>query len=392
MSKRLDKEKTRRMTANDLPEYVWHHSCHQILGNERLMYWRLGFMPTYDYPEVLPRLNSLLERFKIKSYALYEMTGQHDLLVRLWLPPGPTADDINEALAADLSKVHIRHIDHFSVDNIVSHWVWNHDGVKMRSPSEGSYNRLSDSEIERINKREISQEEFQTYSSKDLIAPVRANRGIKFVVLVTPGDDVSAFARGHLKTALFDILKSAKFISEVSFYCGTGFAEFLMFAKVRFNDYDKINTELLKPINALGIGNVFGVRTYTHFILSTPTFNKCFHDCLPLKEAVLKANEERPLEEYLQRPEEETLEFKGSAFTDLKTWLHTGTQTVFSERILIEGVLRAIVGQLNGKGGKVIVGVLEGNRFTDPLARERLGNVPEIQRLCSLWYRPGLCR
>jgi predicted HTH transcriptional regulator len=47
-----------------------------------------------------------------------------------------------------------------------------------------------------------------------------------------------------------------------------------------------------------------------------------------------------------------------------------------NEKVLNEGVLKAVVGELNGKGGKVIVGVLEAERFRAPEAQPRLKALP----------------
>jgi len=137
-----------------------------------------------------------------------------------------------------------------------------------------------------------------------------------------------------------------------------------------------LNSELIQPINEIGIGEVFGVRTFTHIVIGAPSDARTFQDRLPLKDAVILELDERQLEEYLHRPEEEKLEFKGSAFADMKRWLNEGQELHQRDAIAKEGVLRAVVGQLNSKGGKVIVGVLEAKKFQNPQVAERLNAFP----------------
>jgi hypothetical protein len=128
----------------------------------------------------------------VSSYAIYEMTGQHDLLVRLWLPPSVTQGDFQTALFSKLKDVDVQTLDHFAVSTIVNHWVWDGNGLESLRvpPQEILKNPLNDADIRRINEGQISVEEFLWFSSKNLIAPFKPSAGIKFVVIIPPSPNV----------------------------------------------------------------------------------------------------------------------------------------------------------------------------------------------------------
>jgi len=70
----------------------------------------------------------------------------------------------------------------------------------------------------------------------------------------------------------------------------------------------------------------------------------------------------RGLKDYLDKEENKQLEFKGSLVLDINKWIFNG-QIEKNNKIALEGVLRSIVGFLNTKGGTVVIGILEKNRY-----------------------------
>ena len=66
------------------------------------------------------------------------------------------------------------------------------------------------------------------------------------------------------------------------------------------------------------------------------------------------------------------MNFKGSAFTDIDKWLETRRK----ERpdFVIGEVASGVVGLLNNKGGRLVIGVLEQKRYTAPNRRAWIEN------------------
>ena len=143
---------------------------------------------------------------------------------------------------------------------------------------------------------------------------------------------------------------------EKSLYMGSGgLGQFLIMGKVKPANFDKIFSEVIEPINNLGLKRNLRARTYTHICTNGLVD---FVDVLPPWQDVMRDSEVKPIAEYLQEEESRKLEVKGSAFVKVETWLNTG-KPKFDKKLLAEGVLRTITGMLNSEGGAIVIGALE---------------------------------
>jgi len=79
---------------------------------------------------------------------------------------------------------------------------------------------------------------------------------------------------------------------------------------------------------------------------------------------------------YLKQLEGDELEFKGSLSLSIDRYLRGDGATTRDETVENEGVLKTIVGFLNAKGGEILIGVLERNKYED-LLEERLADCPQ---------------
>lgn len=93
-----------RLIAGNM-QFLWHHRCHEVWAQEELSFWRLYFAPTYNHREIVTRIKTVLMDCKILSYAIYELTGEIDLLLRLWIPPSVTQLSFENALKRDRKSV-----------------------------------------------------------------------------------------------------------------------------------------------------------------------------------------------------------------------------------------------------------------------------------------------
>ena len=344
--------------------FLWHHRCHEVWAKERLHFWRLAFSPTYDSREVLTRVRTVMFDKRVMSYALYELTGEFDLMLRVWLPATVTHDDFQTSLERAFGEFRSARCDSFAVQKIVAHWVWDRHGTAvMKHPDDDILKTgLTDADIQRVNDGQITREEFNWYEEKGLVAHCSPSSGIKFVVRIPSADDMSVYARNRMRTALKEVLVRASHISDISLYCGAGFAGFLLMGRIDSEHFHELNGELVQPVNELGLGDFFGVRTYSHIILASPVGSQTLQDRLPLKDE-LDTNRERSVEEYLVEDEATKLEFKASAFVNMDRLLFGDGKRMEDREVTKGGVLKAIVGMLNSKGGNVIVGVYEAKQM-----------------------------
>lgn len=81
---------------------------------------------------------------------------------------------------------------------------------------------------------------------------------------------------------------------------------------------------------------------------------------------------------YLDKDESETLEFKGSMLLDLNRYLLGDGKLAEDPSVLDEGALRTMVAFLNTKGGDLLIGILELNRF-EKVLEDKLSDCPSYK-------------
>lgn len=348
--------------------YQWHPRLREEWAHERLYFWWLSGFASYDRTEIVEKLRWALAFNNVSAFAIYELYGGgYDILLRAWLSTTqrPFSETLERLFGSTLT------VEHFSVEDVVAHWPWmDSPATGMRQPDADALARpMEPAEIRRINAREMTPEQAHAFERRNVIAPAPHEQGIKFVTLISPNSDPRSFyAWAQLQRQLLRILGAADSISERSLYKGSGFGRFLIMGRVPYASFHMIATQLTEPINDEVAPATFGARTTT-FIVSTEDFLE-FADEMHLPSSTPP---QRPLAALLTEEESQLLEVKGSAFVDLNRWLATGKTPEYSDRIVDEGVLKAVVGMLNADGGTVVVGALEHERYAD---REQLAGYP----------------
>src|SRR4051812_44958174 len=85
------------------PRYVWHHRMHEDFAQERMAFVQLKFEPTYHRDWALQQLRSAFRETHVVSYTVWELFGDVDLLIRLWLPPSLSMKELTRGLDEALS-------------------------------------------------------------------------------------------------------------------------------------------------------------------------------------------------------------------------------------------------------------------------------------------------
>lgn len=351
-------------SARKRKRYIWNHTIHEAWGKERLYFVRLNFYPTYDIPSIRERLRQVLYDHNVHSFVVYELTGDYDLLLRVWLPTSVSSQVFRRALHKELAAYDIDANQVFHVARVVTHWIWDIDGSgRMREPSEKILRiRLADEDIMKINEGTLGPEETEVYEKQNIITRWNPNKGTKFIVVIPEAKSLSVDAHNALISRIQDILQSARDVSEVSMYEGEGFARVLLMGRAKPGKFDEAISYIIQEVNGCGVQDFYGIKTYTYIAYNCSENALHFEDRLPVAKEVF-ALEEDVIEQVMTEPESLRFEVKGSAFVDLKRLLLGDHKTEYSDKITNDGIVKSVVGLLNAEGGKIVIGALERARF-----------------------------
>lgn len=348
--------------------YQWHPEIHEHWGGEQLYFWKLAFAPTYDRERIVSGIRSAIELQGATAYTAYELfAGGYDIFLRIWLSTsqGAFEAELHQALSAYNVVA-----QPFWVNRILTHWPWETEpgSLQVRKVATRTLrHRLPDAEIARINQGGLTVSERTNYEKLNLIAPLRRRKGVKFFTVISSnGQGRTSYAKERLEERMREVLGAAANIFEKSLYQGVGFGEYLIMGRV--TDYFAIERELTQPLNAAVDPSTYGARTTT-FPVSRPDFLDSSYG-LRVPDEVGGVLE---VETALQEDESQALEVKGSAFASLDRWLTGDGQLVREDRIIDEGLLKAVTGLLNAEGGSVVVGAVEAQRYEK---HRQLGECP----------------
>ncbi|MFH0775732.1 MAG: ATP-binding protein [bacterium] len=298
--------------------------------------------------------------------------------MRIWIPLGKNPAEFRKRLYEGLKDLGCVKEIPFYVEENPYNWKWR-DKEKPLFPPD--INKLSEDTVKKVQKKidEIQDDECEPPELAELkaqhtIEKYDPEKGIKFFVMITPpvfGETLTNQLRESFQKQLVNLLVENKDIKEPSIYLGQGFAWFLIKGKVEFTKYDAIK-KLVEKINEVGIMG-FNIRTYTHLVDGTDLADYIEQEKISLPS---KALEEHNITYYLKHEEDEEFEAKGSLSFNVDCFLRDKEYkgdfredkiAKDKDKIAKEGVLKSIVGFLNSEGGKILIGVLEVQKYIDVL-------------------------
>lgn len=367
------------MNRSHSQTYVWHHRLHEEWGNERLHFWRMAFFPTYDRGAIQASVEAAFAEHAVESYAMYELFGAYDVLLRVWLPTATTHAAFQKTLEERLLRQHMQVCDVFSVGAILRHWPWDDEPATPPPSADLIESRWPDEKIDKGNQLAVGAvTEEEVGDLHGALAPCVQGAGIKFAVAVTsPSQLLTIDARASLSEHLQEVVASAASsggsLQELSLYEGAGFCQFLILGRAEQSDFFALRRLIMDQVNeAKGPGRWLSARPYTY--ISANEALLLFQDQIPAS-ADRPDPSERPLRDYLSQDESEFVEVKGSAHVDIGRWVHTGEVQRADD--VTNRVVQAVVGMLNADGGVIVVGALELKRFPEWKGMERL-QVPVV--------------
>ena len=267
----------------------WHPEVRYQLASERLVFWRLGFSPTYRREEVREALDRFCEDYGVLGRATYEVFGQHDLLAKFWLPSDLDPDELDKELKKRLDALHVRGCEMFDVKDIITHWFWDEDGDRDHAlpllsdadldskPSADALCEIGEL-IDQFNRGELNRgvieanELVRTYIEKGLLGIREVHEGITFAIVVHASEEPGVHYRAidTLGDQLALLLKNVQPVFERALYKEVGSRRFLIIGKVSAVNFFELDAKLIAPIvNQASLSTVHSTRTVT-YIGSSP--------------------------------------------------------------------------------------------------------------------------
>lgn len=397
--------------------FQWHWKAHLRWGRETLVFMLLRFTPTYDRGAAVEGLRRFMASQKISSYAFYELSAPHDVLVRAWLPSGRSVSRLRKGLSDAWPKEHPAPRAPIILETlqIMHHWPWQPTDLasigEMHKPDGDLLRRGRPArELDALNgiQRAVSLAPSTLPPTSELIEPSTAfgngnalrelvgeykrhhlitepayDPGIRFLVLIEAAEarhdeEVRKRLARHLSVLLDEAQNDSQEarIWDRSLYSTDGEYPFLILGRVDESPghFHSVGTGLVANINDRLAAA--GARTHTSFF-QRPGFLD-FRDELPVR---LRPRPTAPdATELLGRHESATLEVKGSAFAELADYFagrapkpHVSTDL---DNKTLAGLIRAVVSMLNSaEDGHIVLGALEPKRFPSD---GPIGRLPEV--------------
>ncbi len=342
----------------------WHPTVRRAWTNEQLVFWRLSF-GSADPEVAQARLRRVMESAGISSWAMFELLGIYDLLIRAWLPPALPLHRFQDLLVEGLGGDGLLDLGFFTVEKVVTHWPWADVGAAMKEPDpEVLANRMTDREIASLNTG-ADQVLLDPYEEDRVVAPIVEGGDIGFMIVVAlrVGAPVSSSGqREILAKAMADLVDQARQgpFSELSLYQGHGFGSHLLFGRVRPQSFYELERSLVQPLDR--IVKFDGSRTYT-FIMAAPAALARVEK-MPLS----SLPEEDPRAEDLLRQEE------GAGFEVMSA------PALDHPARFAQALARHVVAFLNSDGGTIVIGAVEKGRPlpTPKRTQSLLADTPEV--------------
>lgn len=343
------------------PIYLWHPEIHSSIRNEKLIYTLALFEPVYKRDLVVAEIKRALIDMGINSYSLWELIGDHDIMIQAWVPAALSLETfqskIDEFTSGDAE------ITPMVVDSFIDHWMWR-DIDLSRAEAEIASEDYCD-----LNKDAVPTARLRKYLDSGYIHAVPNSNRLKFFVRITnPNRPI----KRSLETQILDNAK--KLFDKHYFSNGvvmkvSGFASYLITGRLLSSHFPAIGTEFQPTFADSGVLEALRCRTITHLsALHGPIAR--VEQLLPLAAPdVTQEPGAHDLKSWLMEGESDTLEFKASAFTDIDH--KVGRRNLPRGRPdQVHEIAKAVVGLLNADGGAVIIGVAELDKYkADQLLR-----------------------
>jgi hypothetical protein len=358
---------------------LWDDAIHEHHEACLLYFWRLSFGVYYDRGFILGRLHELYTHFEIPSYCVYQILGEYDLLLRLWIPRRFIPEEIDTALPEFLAGTSLEQTD-FIACHTREHWA---KRAKNGTPDEQApdVDSVGEDLIAAVN--EFNRTQFdrgmaaprpqgtEELIAKDVLSPISLEtKGVRMFVLF---DRAKRAGANYHDDVLARLMRARKEIEQAwstikppvddapwptgphfSLYSGHGsMSDFLLMIRAPHGEFHEFVTLVISHLRSLGLEKTYQIRPYT-YVIADNLFTE-------LREQRVSIGGANITTSTLSGRETDTLEFKSTLAVNLRRWRNDGSPT--SDDRMKDAVVKSVCGFLNSlEGGTLIIGVLETER------------------------------
>ena len=255
-------------TGSPYPIYIFNHAVHEARG-EQLLFWRLGFYPSFQSREVVRTIDRVLSESGVEAAVLYEVFGMHDLLLRVWSLAGNSLDRFRRSLVDALSPLWLKTLDVFVVNEPVRHWLFPEGAADAQDA-----NTVTEGDVAALRGGQITEARLAELDDKGLVVPFPQTAAeetdaeeippIKFAVVLVGQPQLNVGTLEHFQKTVTGVVDRAELLTQRSLYAGFGFAHFLILGAVAPENFYAIDEQLITGLNEEHIQEAFESRTYTY--------------------------------------------------------------------------------------------------------------------------------
>lgn len=358
-----------------MKKYIWNPHIRENILKESLFYVRLSFSPRYLAKKTALLLENYFEEEGVNSYAIWEITGNFDLLLRFWLPSDKHISKFHQGIVDCLDSVSLSGCDYFGVANYV-HWLWENGNDKSVINSVKS---ITNEIVDKFNSSKVDKKTEKFYVENNVLRKWRRTNGITFVITIPPPvATINEEGKKAFWGKLVGVMESSRCVNDFACYSGVGFCNYILVGTVKYSEFGSIDTEVLDKISELSIMGASGIRTQTNILLGNGGAPIKYKDKMELVSPIID-KEEIP-------EENQYLECKASFSLDTERYLKGDGKETYDKMLSFNGVGKNVVGMLNAKGGVLIIGLSEketlGSRKLEELSKKYPSN--NLYLICGI--------
>jgi len=247
--------------------WVWHPAVHERF-QETLFYFLLQVRP-FELVEFDNEVKALMSKYGVPRYCLYQLFGNVDCLLRVWLPPQAGRQFKEDALG--LRNVKLVNDLYVAIRDKRLCWIFNEaEKLPINSIAEAAA-RLTEDEVRR---QQVGDDESLRQRLKDtgLIfkRPVETVSGVRikaFIAFSQPDSGTNEKLRQAIVDRLVEMLKDReyRFDQPPTLMIGVGFC--WAFVKVVAQDYAALGRFVNKTNSEFGL---YGIYSSTLLVVGDP--------------------------------------------------------------------------------------------------------------------------
>jgi hypothetical protein len=261
--KRTLQTRARTPSGTQKPDGLyWHPDVHRQFGEE-LFFFLIQTKP-FDEHEAFGGLKAVMTEFGVSAFCAYQLFGDFDILVRVWLPLGQYATFV-ERLVAQVKRLHS--INRFHVTSIRDIWRF---PASLSDEAKANLAFLSGETIQKVEHR-TDADTFEDFRRKNLITVVEdfgrsSPAAVKAFIALSEPEGHSLVKGKKVLEEIASLIERRFSFQQPTIYEGVGFSWILIkLVAPGFYDIGQLVHELSERFGADGVSTrtfLVGAKNY----------------------------------------------------------------------------------------------------------------------------------